>query len=63
MPQTRQDRLATHKKQERTPTKSGVPSLSEMREGVPEIRFVANLGLVEYIKFNGVLYRIVFDKA
>jgi len=38
MPMTRQERIALHKKQERTQISIGVPVLSDLREGVPVLR-------------------------
>ena len=60
---TRQDRVSMHKKQERTLIKNGVPAPGELRNGIPEVRYVASLGVVEYIKFNDVLYRNIYDRV
>jgi len=59
---TRQERIALHKKQERLQVQSGVPQLSELKEGVPVLRST-NEGIVEYVKFNNVLHKKVLDKA
>ena len=59
---TRQERIALHKKQERLQVQSGVPQLSDLKEGVPALRST-NEGIVEYVKFNNVLHKKVLDKA
>jgi len=63
MGMTRQERIALHKKQERLQVKEGVPAVSDLKEGVPVIRSVASLGIVEYVKHNGVLYKKVLDRG
>jgi hypothetical protein len=63
MPMTRQERIALHKKQERLQVGSGSPNIGDLREGVPVLRDVANVGIVEYVKFNGVLHKKVLDRA
>ena len=63
MGMTRQDRLAIHKKQERLQVKEGIPDVDELREGVPTLRSTSE-GVVEYVKFNGVLHKgKVLDKG
>ena len=57
---TRQERIALHKKQERLQVKTGVPKLAELKDGVPVVRFTAD-GLVEYIKYKGVLHKKQFS--
>ena len=59
---TRQERISLHKKQERLQVQSGVPQLSDLKEGVPVLRST-NAGIVEYVKFNNVLHKKVLDKA
>ena len=59
---TRQERIALHKKQERLQIKTGSPSTSELKEGVPELRKTPE-GVVEYVKHNNVLYKKLLDKA
>ena len=59
---TRAERVALHKKQERLQVKSGVPNVSELTEGVPVLRSTTE-GVVEYVRYNGVLYKKVLDKA
>ena len=59
---TRQERIALHKRQERLQSKPGVPSTSELGEGVPVIR-ETNEGIVEYVKIKGVLFKKILDKA
>ena len=60
MGMTRQERVAIHKKQEVASIKEGIPLLSELSEGVSTFRST-NEGLVEYLKFNGVLYKKLFE--
>ena len=62
MGMTRQERIALHKKQERLQVKSGVPSVAELKEGVPTFRSTSE-GIVEYVRYNGVLYKSIFSKA
>jgi hypothetical protein len=62
MPKTRQDRLGFHKKQERLQVGIGVPTASQLVPGVPVIRSV-NGEVIEYIVYNGVLYKTVKTKA
>ena len=63
MGMTRQERIALHKKQERLQVKSGTPAVSDLKEGVPVLRSVASLGIVEYVKHNGVLFKKVLDRG
>ena len=63
MAMTRAERRSTHKKQEKLQVESGVPSVSELIEGVPVIRLSATGELAEYINFKGVLYKIVFSRV
>jgi|TARA_Y100000034_G_scaffold107430_1_gene136968 hypothetical protein len=58
---TRQERIASHKKQERLQVKKGTPSPGELKEGVPALRSTPE-GVVEYVKYNGVLHKKVLDK-
>ena len=58
----RQERISLHKKQERMQVKKGVPSSSDLKEGVPVLRTTTD-GVVEYVKHNGILYKKVLDKA
>tara|TARA_R100000734_G_C3316128_1_gene108487 strand:+ start:566 stop:754 length:189 start_codon:yes stop_codon:yes gene_type:complete len=62
MSMTRQERIALHKKQERLQIKKGVPSISEVIEGVPVIRETSE-GLVEYYRRGSELYKKILDKA
>ena len=62
MGMTRQERIALHKKQERLQVKSGTPSTSDLKEGVPVLRTTAE-GVVEYVKNKGVLFKKVLDKG
>ena len=59
---TRQERIAIHKKQERLQVRFGVPIVSELKEGVPVLRSTVE-GVVEYVRYNGVLYKNVLDKS
>ena len=60
---TRQERVSLHKKQERLQVGDGVPSVTNMKEGVPELRYVEGTGLTEYTRFNSVLHEKVLDKS
>ena len=65
MPMTREERLARkmqHTKQERMHISEGVPSVSELRDGVSVIRSTSD-GLVEYVRHKNALYRKVLDRA
>ena len=59
---TRAERIALHKKQERLQVKSGVPSVADLKEGVPVLRSTSE-GVVEYVKNNGVLFKKVLDRG
>ena len=63
MGMTRQERVSLHKKQERLQVGDGVPSVTDMKEGVPELRYVEGAGLTEYTRFNNVLHEKVLDKS
>ena len=62
MGMTREERNALHKKQERLQIKEGAPIVDDLREGVPVLRSTSE-GVVEYVRYNGVLYKKVLDKA
>ena len=62
MGMTREERIALHKKQERLQVKQGMPSKSELKEGVPVLR-ATNEGVVEYVLYNGVLHKNIFDRV
>jgi len=62
MGMTRQERIALHKKQERLQIKNGAPNRSEIKEGVPVLRST-NEGVVEYVKFKGILHKKVLDRG
>jgi len=62
MSMTRQERIALHKKQERLQIRKGVPTVSELIEGVPVIRETSE-GLVEYHRKGSILYKKVLDRA
>ena len=59
---TRQERVASHSKQERTHVRNGSPVASDLKEGVPELRSVSGTGLVEFVRHNGVLHKKVLEK-
>ena len=64
MPMSKEDRIArklNHTKQERLQISNGVPSLTDLRAGVPVLRST-NEGMVEYIKHNNTLYKKVLDR-
>ena len=56
----RQARVSSHKKQERLQLKKGAPTISDLKEGVPVLRSTDD-GVVEYVKYNGILYRKTLD--
>ena len=59
----REVRNLIHKKKEgANSVTKGVPSASELAEGVVSLRFT-NEGLVQYVKYNGQLYKREFIKA
>ena len=62
MGMTRQERISLHKKQERLQVKSGAPNKNDLKEGVPVLRSTSE-GVVEYVKFRGVLHKKVLDKS
>ena len=62
MGMTRQERIALHKKQERLQVKSGVPGVTDLIEGVPVLRSTSE-GVVEYVRYNGELYKIVLEPS
>ena len=59
---TRTERRNAHKKQEKLQIKHGTPSVAELIEGVPVLRFDDEDGVAEYIKFKGVMYKNVFTR-
>ena len=62
MGMTRQERIALHKKQERLQVKDGIPTVDDLKEGVPVMRSTGE-GVVEYVKNNGVLFKKVLDRG
>ena len=62
MGMTRQERIASHKKQDRLLTKEGIPTLDELKEGVSVLR-TTDEGLVEYLKQDKLLYKSIWAKA
>ena len=62
MGMTRQERISLHKKQERLQVKKGTPSVADLKDGVPVLRFTGE-GVVEYVKTNGVLFKKVLDRG
>ena len=55
-------RVLLHKKQERLIIKKGVPNIQELDEGVPVLRQTSD-GLVQFIRYNNVLYKQQFTKV
>jgi hypothetical protein len=62
MPYTSEQRRQLHSKQSRLQVTSGKPSPRELKEGVPVLRSTDE-GVVEYVKYNGELYKKVLDKV
>ena len=62
MGMTRIERVALHKKQERMHIRSGAPTAADLEEGVPVLRTTSE-GIVEYVKYNGILFKKVLDKV
>lgn len=58
MAMTRMERVALHLKQEKMKVKTGEPEVSELSEGVPELRSTEE-GVVQYVKYNGAMYKNV----
>ena len=59
---TRTERRASHKKQSRLRIANGEPSVEEIVEGIPQLRYTTE-GIVEYVNFRGVLYKNVFTRV
>ena len=59
---SRQGRNSEHRKQNRMQIQRGVPSIGELQEGVPVLRLVGGIGVVQYIKCNGELYSSAFSR-
>ena len=59
---TREARIALHNKQSVLKVDRGVPGVENLTEGIPVLRFT-DKGLVQYVRYNGVLYKSVFSKA
>ncbi len=51
-----------HIKQERQYVGNGVPLVTELEDGVPVLRSTSE-GVVQYIRYNGVLYKNVMKNA
>ena len=60
---TKAERRNANKKQEKLQIKTGTPTVSELKEGVPVIRLSETGELVEYINFEGILYKSVFTRV
>ena len=58
---SKSDRRSSHKKQERSQIKSGVPSIGDLKEGVTVFRF--NNKLVQYVKHKGILYTSEWNRV
>ena len=52
----RQERINLHRKQEAMKLKKGAPLARDLINGVPTLRATKE-GIVEYVKYNGVLYK------
>ena len=39
----------------------GIPNIAELSEGVPVLRSVPGIGIVEYIRYNGQLYSSAYS--
>lgn len=61
MTMSKTDRRSSHKKQERSQIKSGVPSIGDLKEGVTVFRF--NNKLTQYVKHKGILYTSEWNKV
>ena len=59
---TREERIALHNKQSVLKIERGVPGVGNLTEGIPVLRFTDE-GVVEYVRYNGVLFKSVFSKA
>jgi hypothetical protein len=62
MGMTRQERISIHKKQERLQVKKGTPFVTDLREGIPELRATTE-GLVEYVRYNNQLYKNIMTRV
>ena len=58
----REQRVSLHAKQNRLRVETRAPFVQELDEGVPAFAFVKGV-LTEYVKYNNVLYKKVWDKA
>ena len=64
MAMSKEERLARkhgHTKQERLQVSNGVPSLTELRTGVPVLRSTTE-GVVEYVRYNNTVYKKILDR-
>ena len=50
-----------HKKQERSKIAVGKPNLADMEEGILELRWIGQEGLVLYVRYQNKLWRTRFD--
>ena len=62
MGMTRGERIALHRKQERLQVKRGAPAVTDLKEGVPALRSTSE-GVVEYVRYNNVLFKKILDKG
>ena len=58
---SREIRNTVHQKQNRMRLQKGIPNVAELSEGVPVLRSVPGIGIVEYIRYNGQLYSSAFS--
>ena len=58
---SREIRNTIHQKQNRMQVQRGIPNIAELSEGVPVLRSVPGIGIVEYIRYNGQLYSSAYS--
>ena len=58
----KEQRIEMHQAQRRIQVKSGVPSVSDLSEGVPVIRSTSD-GLYQYVRYNGVLHKVKLERV
>ena len=62
MPYTKEQRRLLRAKQEKIQVRSGVPLVSDLREGVPVLRSTDD-GLYQYVRYNSVLFRVKLERV
>tara|TARA_Y100000034_G_C6824647_1_gene371718 strand:+ start:642 stop:1052 length:411 start_codon:yes stop_codon:yes gene_type:complete len=58
---SREIRNTIHQKQNRMQIQRGIPNVAELSEGVPVLRSVPGIGIVEYVRYNGQLYSSAYS--